>query len=427
MKMLRNIITTAVLAFSAMTAFAQNNGTWTIYDTKTSDIGGNNVSAMAPDSRGIWVGTYQGLSRLNGGSWMDYSMFNEKLKDQSVNCLMLDKRGVIWIGTDDYGVIEFDGTHWTEHNAETRRLKMKFVKDIVEDLDGVMWIGVTLGGVVSYDGNVWEKYTPEDCGLLSDFVLDMAVDRANRKWVTTNGGVSVFNGRRWTGYTVSNSDLPDNIVPAIAIDKNNVKWFGTLNGMASFDGENWKVWNTGNSPLPSNQVNDIAIDRDGLLWIATNAGAAVFDGVDRWVVFTSKNSGIFAGNIYKVVNDKFGSHWFASDVKGMAKLSGFVMPEKAAAPVVSTPKVTPAEKESPKPVGEEKVHINPHLDDGYVTISMESPTATVTFYSSTGKVTKIIDNYKPNQKIKINRMPKGMYIVSVKTSRGDKRIKFNLK
>ena len=121
MKMLRNIITAAVLTFSAMTVFAQNNGTWTIYDTRTSDIGGNNVSAMVPDNRGIWVGTYQGLSRLKGGSWMDYSMFNEKLKDQSVNCLMLDKRGVIWIGTDDYGVIEFDGTHWTEHNAETRR------------------------------------------------------------------------------------------------------------------------------------------------------------------------------------------------------------------------------------------------------------------------------------------------------------------
>ena len=428
MKILRNIITTAVLAFSAMTAFAQNNGTWTIYDTRTSDIGGNNVSAMVPDNRGIWVGTYQGLSRLKGGSWMDYSMFNEKLKDQSVNCLTLDKRGVIWIGTDDYGVIEFDGTHWTEHNAETRRLKMKFVKEIVEDLDGVMWIGVTLGGVVSYDGSVWEKYTPDDSELLSDFVLDIAVDRANRKWVTTNGGVSVYNGRRWTGYTVSNSDLPDNIVPAIAIDKDNVKWFGTLNGMASFDGENWKVWNTGNSPLPSNQVNDIAIDRDGLLWIATNAGAAVFDGVDRWVVFTSKNSGLFAGNIYKVVNDRYGNHWFASDVKGMAKLSGFVMPEKVVAPVVATPPVTPeAESPTQQSTGKEKVHINPYLDAGYVTISMESPSATVTFYSNTGKVVKIIDNYKPNQKIKINRMPKGMYIVSVKTVRGERKIEFNLK
>ena len=74
---------------------------------------------------------------------------------------MVDKRGILWIGTDDYGVIEWDGTTWQEHSEETRRLKMKFVKEIVIDQDEVVWIGVTLGGVVRYDGRTWEKYTPE--------------------------------------------------------------------------------------------------------------------------------------------------------------------------------------------------------------------------------------------------------------------------
>ena len=44
-----------------------------------------------------------------------------------------------------------------------------------------------------------------------------------------------------------------------------------------------------------------------------------------------------------------------------------------------------------------------------------------------GKVVKTAENYKNNQRIKINRMPKGMYTVSVKTVRGEKKIKFNLK
>ena len=161
--MIISLISLIGLIGLASTETCAQNGSWTIYDTRTSDIGGNNVAAIAPDARGVWVGTYQGLSRLNGGSWMDYSMFNEKLKDQSINCLMMDERGVVWIGTDDYGVIEFDGTHWTEHSAETRRLKMKFVKEIVKDQDGVVWIGVTLGGIVSYDGSMWEKYTPRHC------------------------------------------------------------------------------------------------------------------------------------------------------------------------------------------------------------------------------------------------------------------------
>ena len=427
---MKHILTTVVLALVALSASAQN-GAWTIYDTRTSDIGGNNISAIAADGKGIWVGTYQGLSRLSNGQWLDYSMFNEKLKDQSVNCLKVDERGVVWIGTDDYGIIEFDGTHWTEHADETRRLKMKFIKEIVQDNDGVYWIGVTLGGIVRYDGYTWEKFTPDDSGLPSDFILDLAVDRANRKWITTNEGVGVYNDRRWVVYTVQNSGLPDNIVPAIAIDNENVKWFGTLNGLCSFDGENWRTWNTANSPLPANQINDIAIDADGLLWLATSGGAAVFDGVDRWAVFTSKNSPMPAGNIYKVANDKIGNHWFGNDSKGLAKLSGFVMPAKAQpSKATATTGKKPADDDglhSSSGTGDEKVRINPHLVDGYITISIESPSATVTFTNSYGKVVKTVPNYKNGQRITIGRMAKGMYTVGVKTVRGERKIKFNLK
>lgn len=431
MKQKRNILT-LVLALASLTAVAQQNGTWNLYDTRSSEICGNNIAAIAGDNKGVWVGTYMGLCRLNGGSWMDYAMFNEKLKDQSINCLMVDSRGVVWIGTDDYGVIEFDGTHWTEYTTETRRLKMKFVKEIVVDNDGIHWIGVTLGGLVRYDGYTWEKYTPDDCGLLSDFVLDIAVDRANRKWITTNEGISVYNDRRWVNYTVQNSGLPDNIVPAIAIDKNNVKWFGTLNGLCSFDGEEWRIWNTANSPLPHNQINDIAIDEEGLLWIATGNGAAVFDGVDRWVVFTSKNCMLPAGNIYKTAVGKHGEIWFGSDSKGLARLTGFKMPEKEVATVASGSTATsntetPAQNTVSSQPSDEKIRINPHLNEGYITISMESPMANVTFISNSGKIVKTINGYKNNQRISISRMPKGMYSVSVKTVRGERKIKFNLK
>ena len=425
--MMKHTLTAMLLMLVASTAWAQNNGTWTLYNTRNSDIGGNNISAIAADSKGVWVGTYQGLCRLNNGVWQDYAMFNEKLKNQSVNCLMVDKRGVVWIGTDDYGVIEFDGTHWTEYTTETRRLKMKFVKEIVQDNDGVFWIGVTLGGIVRYDGYTWERYTPDDCGLLSDFVLDLAVDRANRKWITTNAGVSVYNDRRWVSYTVDNSGLPDNIVPAIAIDKNNVKWFGTLNGLAAFDGEEWRIWNTANSPMPGNQVNDIMFDSEGLLWIATSAGVAVFDGVDRWVTFTSKNSQLPSGNIYKVTVGKNGDCWFGSDSKGVAKLSGFQMPAKEVATTQPKEPQQGTGTTPQQPQGEERVRINPHLSEGYITITIESPSATVTFTDKNGKVVKTVTNYRNNQQIKINRMAKGMYTVGVLTVRGEKKIKFNLK
>ena len=77
--------------------------------------------------------------------------------------------------------------------------------------------------------------------------------------------------------------------------------------------------------------------------------------------------------------------------------------------------------------GDQHVRINPHLEDGYVTISIESPVADITFINSNGKVVKKVEGYTNNQHIKINRLPKGMYTVSVKTERGERKIKFNLK
>lgn len=291
--------------------------------------------------------------------------------------------------------------------------------------------------MASYDGNEWHKYTPADCDLLSDFILDLAVDRVNRKWVTTNEGISVYNGTRWLSYTTKNSGLPSDIVPAVAIDKKNVKWFGTLGGLVRYDGETWKVWNTSNSPLPSDQVNDIAIDDDGLLWIGTGAGAAVFDGEKEWVVFTAKNSRLPGGNIYKVANDSRGNHWFGNDAKGLARLSGFVMPGREpsvpAEPEVAMaelerPAVQPESKPEPKQQAkDEQIRIVPFLSEGYVTIAMESATASVEFLDNSGRTIKTVSEYRNGQKIKIDKMPKGMYRVVVKTPSVTKRIKFNLK
>ena len=76
---------------------------------------------------------------------------------------------------------------------------------------------------------------------------------------------------------------------------------------------------------------------------------------------------------------------------------------------------------------DENVRIQPNLEEGYITLTIESPSAIVTFTNKDGKVVKTVDGYVSGKKIKINKMPKGMYIVGVKTIRGEKKIKFNLK
>ena len=91
---MRKIFLLGLIGLMGFNSLMAQNGTWTVYDTRTSDICGNNISAITADDNLLWAGSYQGLCRLKGNTWTDYAMFNEKLKGQSVNCLMVDNRGV---------------------------------------------------------------------------------------------------------------------------------------------------------------------------------------------------------------------------------------------------------------------------------------------------------------------------------------------
>ena len=483
--MSKKIIAIAALLMS-VACFAQPQSSWTVFDIKNSDIIGNTILALAADAKqNKWVGTSQGLCKLSGKTWTDYAMFNDKLKGQFVNCLTVDKRNTLWIGTDDYGVIEFDGRQFTEHSQETRRLNMKFIRCITIDKNDVKWFGVTLGGIVRYDGNDWTKYTSADCGLTSDFILCISIDRRGRKWIGTNDGLCLYDDNRWISYTTKNSKLPDNIVPAIAIDKDDVKWLGTLSGLCRYDGDTWTTYNKDNSPLPGNQINALAFDQAGALWIATDNGIAVFDGERNWKTYTTANSPFPAKNVQTLVIDNQGNKWFGTDFQGLVRLSsngvsGRVTDEQGnpqsgikvacgnmeaeiddngiyylEVPTGTSASVRIADSDvSPTPAqhdvsqlrgfafnqdftvgsamtaqgkSSEKIVVNPFLEQGYITITMESPTAEVEFVNAAGTSIRKIPQYQNGNRITISKMPKGMYTVYIRTAKGEKSIKFNLR
>lgn len=419
---------------------------WSYYNPKNSNINGDNILAVASDNRGnLWVGTTQGLNRFKDGVWTDFADFNEKLKDQFVNCLVADGN-TLWIGTDDYGVIEFNDGKWYEHAEETRRLNMKYIRDIAIDHTGTKWIGVTLSGLVQYDGYNWYKFTASESELLSDFILRVVIDNRDRKWVGTNDGLCVYDGRRWTSYTTKNSKLPHNICLSLAIDKDNVKWIGTLNGLARFDGEQWKIFNIDNCPIPGNQINDLVFDREGHLWMATEGGVAVFDCKDRWDTFRAGDK-LPQCMFQNITIDRRGDIWIGTDERGLYCLSGYTMPDPSAAvdsTLLADSQLSEADNPDASPkakgksgkkgvdinsdeVAEERIKLTPNLEEGTLTISMTSEMAEVTFINSKGDKVRTVPKYRNNTHINISKMKKGTYTVRVKTALGTRNVKFTLK
>ena len=229
------------------------------------------------------------------------------------------------------------------------------------------------------------------------------------------------------------------------VDKNNVKWIGTLEGLCRFDGENWVLYNTDNCPIPGNQINDLAFDREGHLWMATEGGVAVFDCNDQWDTFRAGDK--LPRCMYQNVTiDRNGNIWFGTDDKGLWCLSGYQMkkPEVAQAsdnPDSSEPSDdtkspnisgSPSKADGNKgnatqPETEDRIKLIPNLEEGYLTILMNSPQAEVTFINSKGEKVRTVPKYQTGSHINISKMKKGAYTVRVKTSSGTRSVKFTLK
>ena len=80
------------------------------------------VNAVAVDKNDIkWIGTPNGLAKLDGSNWTVYNIFNSPLPANSINTIEIDKYGSVWAGTYR-GLAKFDGSNWLVYAKENSGL-----------------------------------------------------------------------------------------------------------------------------------------------------------------------------------------------------------------------------------------------------------------------------------------------------------------
>ncbi|QHV95687.1 hybrid sensor histidine kinase/response regulator [Spirosoma endbachense] len=176
------------------------------------------------------------------------------------------------------------------HLTTTQGLSQNNVTCILQDRKGFMWFG-TQDGLNKYDGYTYTLYRndPQNSSSLShSYIHTLFEDKKGRLWIgTDDGGLSLFNPNteRFTNYThlpgVQNS-LSHNKVMAIAQDAKGLLWVGTAGGgLDRFNPENQSFTHfshktTDSTSLSHNDVSSICIDRSGWIWVGTSGG-----GVNR--------------------------------------------------------------------------------------------------------------------------------------------------
>jgi hypothetical protein len=118
---------------------------WTYWNTSNSNIPINaSITDVGVDSKGnVWLG-HDHLIKFDGTNWTDYG--------GSCTALAIDKYDNIWVGGNN-GLGKFDSSSWTWYNTSTCGLPAFVPTSIAFDSHDTKWIGTDGYGLIEFNEN----------------------------------------------------------------------------------------------------------------------------------------------------------------------------------------------------------------------------------------------------------------------------------
>lgn len=195
----------------------------------------------------IWFGTDDGLNRFDGYAMKVYrSNPSDKfsLTENIIWALYEDHAGNIWIGTKTGGLNKYNPLinrfeHWDLDSASADEIN---ITCLYEDSKKNIWIGTYRNGLYRFNPaqNKFEHWqnTPENPKILSDnFITSIIEDQISNIWVATYAGLNKFIPQETN--KPFKRVIPDFKSPIWYLLKSsfveNTIWMGTLTGLYNFD------------------------------------------------------------------------------------------------------------------------------------------------------------------------------------------------
>lgn len=240
---------------------------------------------------------------------------NNGLSQNSVQCILQDKNGFMWFGTQD-GLNRYDGYSFRlfkNDNSDKNSLTNNYILKLYEDSDGIIWIGTFGGGLNSFDP-VSEKFTSliniagDNNSLSSNRIFSIAEFPKGILWVGTNDGLNRLeksSGKIQRFFcTNNNSDATTgNFIGSICNSGNEFIWFSGDDGLKRFNVKDFTLSHFTRSPFSGaeNLGSIYSIDNiSGKLFVSCEAGIMVINTENETDTMMLKSSDVFTGDIKPV-------------------------------------------------------------------------------------------------------------------------------
>lgn len=252
------------------------------------------------------------------------------LKENYLQCIYLDERGHLWVGTKSNGFIHLNISknqfvHYYQTNDE-KGINGHSVFALEKDAKGNVWVGTIEGlSVWNTKSGEIDKYYPFD-NKKQISVWAMYYDVDDILWLGTTRGLVRHNvvTKKNKVYTYKEGDehsLPNNEVYAIERDAKGRLWLGTAFGLARLDEETdaFHSYYSGveDGALSYDEIWDIHCDSKGYLWITTKRGLNIYQDHNDSFKCLYRNQGdsisLCSSNVLSVNEDAKGRIWIATD------------------------------------------------------------------------------------------------------------------
>ncbi|MBC7850006.1 MAG: histidine kinase [Chitinophagaceae bacterium] len=348
----------------------------------------NSIIKLYTDRKGrMWIASsYWGLTRFDNVTQKFVRHINDPMLPHSISSahittILLDKHGILWAGSEGFGVNYFNPDHdifhviqrnpyldkkiadeWTRAFMEdekqnlwiatakgisvidkTENIVLDFlnsdsakpelaalsVRSIMRDTDGSVWIGTAAGLNRYYPATgKMDSYTERD-GIAPAFTWFIEKTKDGRVLVGTNRGLYEYRPAADTFYFYANHPAFKDFKVGLRCFKEDSKgrwWIGSFNsGIMVFDPVTQTalrvISRTGDSTgLSSNFTHAIIEDDAGVMWISTRYQLNAYNFETKKAEYFSTADGLPNNWIASIVFDSVGRLWIGTG-KGLSVMS----------------------------------------------------------------------------------------------------------
>ena len=299
----------------------------------------NTVLCLLQDRYGfIWIGTEDGLNKFDGYEFISYKHDNadsSSISHNQINALFEDQDGKIWIATSK-GLNIFDRK--TEkfkkiiHSAKNTESAADFITSIFKDKKGNMWIGSSADLKLYKEGKFFSFKVSNKNNNEVNKVNYLFEDPHGLLWVSVGKDLRRFNPISKTFISLpaileNNKELRKAFIRVIKKDHLGRLWIGTdYFGVFLFDEKQNSVVNFRHIPsdknsLPIDIVREIYIANDNEVWIGTRDGLAIYNTQAK--TFKNYSNDIYNpyslshNSIRSILKDRSGNFWIGTYAGGI--------------------------------------------------------------------------------------------------------------